>query len=122
MDNVNFCTFKLHKSKHKIHIDKAMKQATPFFFQFPLQKKSVRNLKIVTEQVGMLEVEALGYFNPSASMLNIFERFSVDLEFVRWNGADIKPVLEVMGNLEEIEEAAVRYFASHYEDRWNKAA
>ena len=87
------------------------KQTMPFQFHYALKYKVVRDLKIVTEQVGDLVVEAVGYFNPSASPIDVFDRYAVDLDLVKWNGADIKPVLEVMGNLEAIEEAAIRYFA-----------
>ena len=94
-----------------------MKNTTKDFrFHFPLKHKVVRDLKIVTEQIGNLEIEGVGYFNPSASRLDIFDRYSVDIDFVKWNGTDIKPVLEVMGNLEDIEEAAIRYFASMLEN------
>lgn len=93
-----------------------------FRFQFPLRHKVVRDLKIVTEQVGDLEVEGVGYFNPSASRLDIFERYAVDIDFVRWNGTDIKPVLEVTGGMEEIIEASVRFFAGECEHEINQAA
>ena len=93
-----------------------------FSFSYPLKHKVVRNLKIVTEHVGELMVEGVGYFNPSASRLDIAERYAVDIDFVKWNGADIKPVLEVTGGLEEIEEAAIRFFADHFEKELVKAA
>ena len=88
------------------------KQQQPFQFAYPLKYKVVRDLKIVTELVGELSVEGVGYFNPSASPIDVFDRYAVDIEFVRWNGTDIRPVLEVMGNIEDIEEAAIRHFAS----------
>ncbi|GAA4748834.1 hypothetical protein [Flavisolibacter ginsenosidimutans] len=93
-----------------------------FRFPFPLKHKVVRDLKIVTEHVGDLEVQGIGYFNPSASQLDIFDRYSVDIDFVRWNGADIKPVLEVTGAMDEIQEAAVRYFAHEFETGMGRAA
>lgn len=100
-----------------------MKNTTQdFSFHFPLKHKVVRDLKIVTEQVGELEIEAVGYFNPSASTLDIFERYNVDIDFVKWNGTDIKPVLEVTGAMEEIQEAAIRHFAGAFEGGMNKAA
>jgi hypothetical protein len=100
-----------------------MKNTTKDFrFQFPLKQKVVRDLKIVTEQVGDLEVEGVGYFNPSASRLDIFDRYAVDIDFVRWNGTDIKPVLEVTGGLEEIIEASIRYCAGEFENELNQAA
>jgi hypothetical protein len=93
-----------------------------FKFHFPLKHKVVRDLKIITEQVGELEVEGMGYFDPSASRLDIFDRYSVDIDFVKWNGTDIKPVLEVTGGMEEIIEASIRYFASEFENGMNRAA
>lgn len=87
-----------------------------FTFHYPLKHKVVRDLKIVTEEVGELVVEGLGYFDPSANILsNIEDRYAADIDFVKWNGTDIKPVLEVCGGLEEIEEAAVRHLASLFE-------
>ena len=47
---------------------------------------------------------------------------NVDIDFVKWNGTDIKPVLEVMGNMDEIEEAAVRHFAQMLENSLRNAA
>jgi hypothetical protein len=93
-----------------------------FAFHFPLKHKVVRDLKIVTEHVGDLEIEGMGYFNPNASLLDIFDRYGVDIDFVKWNGTDIKPVLEVTGAMDEITEAAIRYFAQTFENRLNKAA
>jgi len=87
------------------------KQTTGFQFIYPLKHEVVRDLKLVTEHIGDLIVEGSGYFNPAASPIDVFERYTVDIDYVKWNGSDIRPVLEVMGNMEEIEEAAVRYFA-----------
>jgi hypothetical protein len=86
-----------------------------FTFHYPLKHKVVRDLKIVTEYVGELVVEGTGYFNPSASVLDIFDRYTVDIDFVKWNGTDIKPVLEVTGAMDDIIEAAIRYFAHELE-------
>ncbi len=100
-----------------------MKNTTKDFrFHFPLKHKMVRDLKIVTEHVGDLEVEGVGYFNPSASRLDIFDRYSVDIDFVRWNGTDIKPVLEITGGMDEIIEASIRYLANGFENGMGKAA
>jgi hypothetical protein len=93
-----------------------------FTFLYPLKHKVVRDLKIVTEQVGELVVEGVGYFDPAANALDIFERYSVDVDFVKWNGTDIKPVLEVTGTFEDIEEAAIRYFAQYFQSCQKKAA
>lgn len=93
-----------------------------FTFHYPLKHKIVRDLKIVTEHVGDLVIEGTGFFNPSASPIDVFDRYSVDIDFIKWNGTDIRPVLEVTGNLEEIEEAAIRYFANVLENDTRKAA
>lgn len=100
-----------------------MKNTTrDFRFYFPLKHKVVRDLKIVTDHVGDLEVEGVGYFDSSASRLDIFDRYTVDIDFVRWNGTDIKPVLEITGGMDEIIEASIRYFANNFESGIGKAA
>jgi hypothetical protein len=76
----------------------------------------------VTEHVGDLLVEGVGYFDPSASVLDIFDRYSVDIDFVKWNDSDIKPVLEVTGTMDDVVEAAIRYFANAFENNLNKRA
>ena len=93
-----------------------------FTFHYPLKHKVVRDLRIVTEHVGDLEVEGVGYFDPSASVLDIFDRYSVDIDFIRWNGTDIKPVLEVTGGMDEVVEASIRYFAHEFEHGSSRAA
>jgi hypothetical protein len=93
-----------------------------FTFHYPLKHKVVRDLKIVTEHVGDLVVEGVGYFDPLASVLDIFDRYSVDIDFVKWNGTDIKPVLEVTGAMDDIVEASIRHFANGFENSSNKKA
>lgn len=102
-------------TKLQINLLTSKNVAKRFVFPYILKHKIVRDLKIVTETVGILEIAAVGYFNPSESILDPYDRYSVDIDFVRWNGADIKPVLEVVGGMEEITEAAIRYFAGKYE-------
>ena len=113
MHNVKNSNFMLHKFRafiHKKHV--TMKRLEKeFVFHYPLKHKVVRDLKIVTEYVGDLVIEGKGYFNPEASPIDVFDRYSVDIDFVKWNGTDIRPVLEVTGQLEDLEEAAIRYFA-----------
>ena len=93
-----------------------------FVFHYPLKHKVVRDLKIVTEHVGDLIIEGVGYFDPTASPIDVFDRYTVDIDYVKWNGTDIKPVLEVTGNMDEMEEAAIRYFAHSLENEMRKAA
>ena len=78
-----------------------------FTFNFPLRHNVVRDLKIVTETICILEVECVGYFDPSVSKLNIHDRYSVDIDFIRYEGKDIKPVLDVTELTCDIEEAAL---------------
>ena len=93
-----------------------------FRFIYPLKHKVGKDLKIVTEHIGDLVVEGVGYFNPLASPIDVFDRYSVDIDYVKWNGTDIKPVLEVMGNMEEVEEASIRYFAQMLDTNLKNAA
>jgi hypothetical protein len=94
-----------------------------FEFRFPLQHKIVRNLKIVNEHVGDLQVEGSVQLNPSVSILShLDERYTVDIDFVKWNGTDIKPVLELTGMMDEIQEAALRHCVSLFENTLTKAA
>lgn len=76
--------------------------------EYPLRHKVVRDLKIVTEEVGTLLVKGTAYLSPDSSVLDYSERYSVDVDFVEWNGTDIKPVLEVTGALEEVEGYCLR--------------
>src|SRR5690349_25075304 len=93
-----------------------------FSFIYPLTHKRVRDLKIVTEHVGDLLVEGVGYFDPSVSTLDIFERYDVDIETVKFSGTDIMPVLELTGLMDEITDAAIRQFAQVQESTWRRAA
>lgn len=97
--------------------------ATPFDFSFPLNHKIVRNLKIVNEHIGDLHVEGSALSNASVSVLShLEERYTVDIDFVKWNGADIKPVLELMGMMDDIQEATLRYIASLFQNPLSQAA
>ena len=75
-----------------------------FSFNYPLTHSVVRNLKIVNEKVGDLTVEGTGYYNPYTE--DIDNQYQVDIDFVKWNGTDIKQVLDVLGAMDEIEIAA----------------
>jgi len=101
-----------------------MRQATKSFeFSFPLNHKIVRNLKIVNEHVGDLKVEGSAALNSSVSILShLDERYNVDIDFVKWNGTDIKPVLELTGLMDDINEAALRHCASLFQTQLNQAA
>lgn len=94
-----------------------------FEFQFPLTHKIVRNLRIVNEHVGNLAVEGVVCFDPSVSVLShLEERYVLDIDFVKWNGTDIKPVLELTSLMDDIHEATLRYCAGLFEENLQKAA
>ena len=81
-----------------------------FSFHYPLTQKVVRHYRIVTEQLGDLVVEGTAYFNASVSPFDTENnRYDVDIDYIKWNNTDIKPVIEVSGMLDEITEAAIRY-------------
>lgn len=81
-----------------------------FSFQYPLTRKVVRNYRIVTERIGDLVIEGTAYFNPAVSPFDTEQnRYDVDIDFIKWDGTDIRPVIEVSGMLDDITEAAMRY-------------
>ena len=89
-----------------------------FVFHYPLKHKIIRDLKLVTEYAGELEVAGFGYFDPSIQLLSNREnRLAADIDFVKWNGTDIKPVLEVCGGLDEIKEATLRHLSTLFETK-----
>lgn len=127
MDNVKNCNFILHKSTKFIHNSKTvfhMRQVPKSFnFTFPLNHKVVRNLKIVNEHIGDLYVEGSASLNSSVSILSqLDERYTVDIDFVKWNGTDIKPVLELTGLIDDVQQAALRHCVSLFENPLKKAA
>lgn len=101
-----------------------MKRLTKEFrFPFPLNHKIVRDLRLVNEHVGDLMVEGSASFNPAVSALShLDERYAVDIDYIRWNGTDIKPVLELTGLADDIHEAALRYCASLFNNQLDRAA
>ena len=94
-----------------------------FTFHYPLKRRVVRNLRMVTEEVGELVVEGVGYFDPASSPFTELEsRYAADIDTIKWNGTDIKPVLETGDMLEEIEEATLRFCAALFAHPVEKAA
>ena len=92
-----------------------------FRFSYPLQHKVVRNCRLVSEHVGDLMVEGMGYYNPQVSLLDTDNnRYDADIDFVKWNGTDIRPVLELSGMMDDITEAAVRYAAALFQNETPK--
>lgn len=78
-----------------------------FTFNFPLKHNVVRNMKVVSETICLLECECVGYYDPTVSKLNIHDRYSVDIDFIRYEGKDIKPILDVTELMDDIEQAAL---------------
>jgi hypothetical protein len=91
-----------------------MKLSKEFEFAFPLNHKVVRDLRIITEHVGDLIISGTAYCNTYESIISE-DRYSVDIDFIKWNGTDVKPVLEVIGDMNEIAEAALRHAAYVFE-------
>jgi len=87
-----------------------------FAYSFPLTQKVVRNCQLVTEHIGDLMIEGVGYYDPTVSRLDTeHNRYDADIAFIKWNGADIKPVLEVTGMMDDITDATVQYIATLFE-------
>ena len=83
-------------------------QRKNFSFKFPVKQKIVRDLRIVIDHVGDLVISGTAYFNPQASLLEMDERFGVDIDFATWNGMDVKNLLDAMGCFDEVNDAALR--------------
>ena len=119
MKNSNFILHKDTKISHIFNYKLSkMKRSIrrEFAFHYPLTQKVVRNCRLVTESIGDLVVEGVGYFNPSISVFDPEQsRYNADIDFIKWNGTDIKPVLEVSGMLEDVTEATLRYIAGLFE-------
>jgi hypothetical protein len=96
---------------------KMSKLSKPFELTYPLKHKVVRDCKIVTEHVGDLLVSGYAYCDPTASKMDLFERYTVDIDNIMWNGSDIKSVLEITGGIEEIDEYCLRHAVSLFESQ-----
>jgi hypothetical protein len=86
-----------------------------FEFAMPLTHKVVRDLKIITEHVGDLIISGAAYCNTHESVISS-DRYDVDIDFIKWQGQDIKPVLEVIGDMNECGEAALQHAAYLFAD------
>lgn len=92
-------------------------QRTEFNISYPLYRKVVKDLKIVTEKVGTLQVTGTGYNDTNTPNIDVFEKYSVDIDFVYWNGTDIKEVLDYTDGLEEVEEYCIKYVARLFDQQ-----
>lgn len=88
-----------------------------FQFNFPLTKKVVRNLRFEWDHIGDLEIAGTGYFNPDASVIDVDNRYAADIDFIKWQGQDIKPVLEMTSEvtMNEIFSATLQHIAGLFE-------
>lgn len=86
------------------------KKQQNFEFLFPLTHKVVEDGRVVTKHVGDFLVIGVAYFNENVSVID-FDRYTVDLDFIKWGGTDIKDVLEITADntLSEIYDAAVQH-------------
>lgn len=91
-----------------------MKLTKKLNISYPLYQKVVRDLKIVTDHVGDLKVMGLAYFN--AGETDFFQRYDFDIDSITWNGADIKPVLELTSLIDEINDFIYKTVASLFEE------
>lgn len=86
-----------------------------FSFEYPLVQKVIRNCRIQNEFAGNLVVEGSATPKKGGSITDpLEEQFSVDIDFIKWNGQDIKPVLETEPSgllLLSIYEAALNHTA-----------
>lgn len=83
-----------------------------FSFPYKLTHKVVRDLKLQDETIGELMVDCVGFFNPNVSPIDVHDRYSVEIDFIRWNGTDIKAVCDFFDATSDILDAATRYFAN----------
>jgi hypothetical protein len=89
----------------------ARKLQQDFEFAYPLTREVVRSLRLTKEHIGDLLVQGTAYCYTGAPLTEPHERYTADIDFVRWNGTDIKDVLLVTGFLADLEEMAVQHAA-----------
>lgn len=87
-----------------------MKLQKEFEFNYPLTQKAVRDLKIVTEHVGDLNISGVAYMYPNESVIS-GRRYDYDIDHIKWNGTDVKSLLEAIGDTNEICEATLAHAA-----------
>jgi hypothetical protein len=92
----------------------ATKISKNFEIIYPLRRRTVSDLKIVSDHLGDLIVTGKAYCDPTSLTTELHERISLDIDFVKFNGTDIKPVLEVGEQMEEIEEFCLRSLSKSF--------
>jgi hypothetical protein len=91
-----------------------MKISKPFEFEFPVTQKLVRNLRVVTECVGNLQISGMAYMDPYESILSE-DRYGFDFDYIKWNGVDVRPLLEAIGDMNLLAEATLSHAAYVFE-------
>lgn len=86
-----------------------------FEITYPLNHKVIRDLRVVSEHVGDLVVTGTAYCDPTVLKTEVNDRYSIDIDFVKWNGTDIKTVLEATGTMDDIDDFCFRKVASLFE-------
>jgi hypothetical protein len=86
-----------------LHPTKSMQPPTTkaFLFVFPLNRKVVRDLKIVTEHITDLRVSGTAYNNSFG--------YDADIDFILYDGKDVRPLLEGFDAMDEVYEAAIAH-------------
>lgn len=85
-------------------------QQQDFSFDFPLIERGWKKGRVTTTHVGTLNISGIAYKDTRISILES-GRYTADIDFVMFNGTDIKPVLFAMDKMEEIEQAAEQHAA-----------
>lgn len=84
-----------------------------FQFNFPLNKRIVKDLRLLTLHVGDLQVFGKAYYDQSIPYFSTDEsRYSVEIESLKWNGTEVLDLFQVTQLdtiLADIEEAAIQH-------------
>lgn len=84
------------------------KHSAHFQFTHNLYQSTVRDLRIVKEKIGEIIVSGTAYLDDRHPVTQPFLRYSADIDFCYYNGTDVKPLLVWAGEMDTIEEEAVR--------------
>ncbi len=64
-----------------------------FSFVYPLKEIITNSLGLHTRHIGDLTIEGIGYCDPKATTLDIFERYHYHIEYIKKDGTDFKEEL-----------------------------
>lgn len=89
-----------------------MKLFKSFQFIFPYNKIVFKNGRKQYEHIADLTIEGVAEHWPNVSKMEpAHDRFNVDIDFVKYNGIDVKPLLEESALMDEISDAAFNHAA-----------